>query len=207
MPKEPKTYIFPINPVPWVGYDRNRKLLFIIPEICDKGDDKRNPCQEFIDTGYCPHTLSSYGRTKKKRILRYIAYKDELRERAAEIGFKMPYKGAGITFFLPMPKRWTKKTKRHKHLGWHDQTPDLSNLIKAFEDALCKTDRKISHYAETCKKWVNFEQGWIEVTMHGTSKKHFQYEQQESETTPQASEESKRENRGAGTINPKTVKK
>jgi hypothetical protein len=72
-------------------------------------------------------------------------------------------------FHLPCPVRWTKEKKRHKHLTWHDYTPDLSNLLKSFEDALKKQDKFMGFYSHLGKKWVNFEDGWIEITLPSKS--------------------------------------
>lgn len=130
------------------------------------GGDDWKPRKKKKEIRYgCPHSLSESSLSKKRRIQRYIAYKERLRELAAEKHFELPNIGAKIIFFIPMPVRWTKTTKRHKHMTWHDNTPDLSNFIKSLEDSLRKQDKQIAYYAGLGKKWVNFEQGWIEITL------------------------------------------
>ena len=43
--------------------------------------------------------------------------------------------GLIVRFRFPMPKTWP-KWKKAKEQVWHDSSPDLSNLVKALEDAL-----------------------------------------------------------------------
>lgn len=64
----------------------------------------------------------------------------------------LPEDGAHIIFFLPMPKSWSKKKKAEMYGQRHKQRPDLSNLIKALEDALYTDDSKISDMRIT-KNW------------------------------------------------------
>jgi Holliday junction resolvase RusA-like endonuclease len=69
--------------------------------------------------------------------------------------------GAEVHFVLPMPKSWS-DTKRAEMLGQpHQQKPDISNLLKALEDAVVKDDSKIWHYAAQSKTWG--EEGSIEI--------------------------------------------
>ena len=88
-----------------------------------------------------------------------------MRELAEEKKFVFPKIGAGIMFYMPMPKRWTKEKKRHMHMTWCSNIPDLSNLLKSTEDSLMPQDKEIAFYSHLGKKWVNFEQGWIEITL------------------------------------------
>lgn len=53
----------------------------------------------------------------------------------------------------------------------HENTPDLINLTAAFEDALLSQDKGISRYSHLDKKWVNFEDGWIELSVPVRSEK------------------------------------
>lgn len=52
------------------------------------------------------------------------------------------------------------------HGKLHCNKPDLSNILKAFEDALFAEDKMIAHYSELSKFWVNFPTGWIEITIN-----------------------------------------
>jgi len=104
------------------------------------------------------------GLRRLQRIEKYNNYKINISAEAKRIGFTLPEIGAGITFFIPVPKSWSKKKKRLHHGQFHDKKPDLSNILKAFEDALLSEDKKIAYYTHLCKRWVNSETGWIEVT-------------------------------------------
>lgn len=94
---------------------------------------------------------------KRPRVLRYRAFCDECRLR----GVHLPVAGAEVHFVLPMPKSWS-DTKRAEMLGQpHQQKPDISNLLKALEDAVVKDDSKIWHYAAQSKTWG--KEGSIEI--------------------------------------------
>ncbi len=164
-------------------FDRSKSSIFFIPEECQSRyrvtgveEDKGKPCDHYSkDSPYCyhvnedgkqiNHTLSKWGRYTKKRVTKYRDYKDALRDLGEKKKFEFPEIGLGIMFYMPMPKRWTKTKKRHMHLQWHQSTPDLSNCLKAVEDAFKKQDMGIAFYQHLGQKWVNFEQGWIEFTM------------------------------------------
>lgn len=103
------------------------------------------------------------GLLRKRRLERYNEYKANLSGMAKRYGFDLPNSGAAIYFFIPIPKRWTKSKKEAMHMKLHQQKPDLSNLLKAMEDALLPKDETIGHYAGLGKFWVNAEAGWIEV--------------------------------------------
>lgn len=103
-----------------------------------------------------------------KRLLRlekYNQYKIDLLAECKRVGFTIPPEGACITFFVPLPKSWSKKKRRQFHGTLHQSKPDLSNLLKSFEDAICTEDKYIAHYSGLGKRWVDFETGWIEVVI------------------------------------------
>jgi hypothetical protein len=110
--------------------------------------------------------LRPSGLKRLLRIERYNDYKVTLLGLAHEQKFVIPEQGAGITFFVPCPKSWSKKKKRQYHGTLHQSQPDLKNFLSAFEDGLCQEDKYIGHYAYLCKRWVDFETGWIEVTIN-----------------------------------------
>ena len=83
-------------------------------------------------------------------VARYRAFCDECRIR----GVKLPDQGATITFFIPMPKSWSAKKRAEMDGKPHQQKPDISNLLKALEDAVCKDDSTIWHYAGQAKHWA-----------------------------------------------------
>ncbi len=80
----------------------------------------------------------------------------------------MPAVGAGITFFIPVPKSWSLKKKKLHHGTYHQVHCDLDNYLKAFIDSLVGEDKYIAHYSYLAKRWVDFETGWIEVVVDDT---------------------------------------
>lgn len=109
--------------------------------------------------------LRPAGLKRLMRLEKYNQYKVDILAEAKKKGFVLPPEGAHITFFIPCPKSWTKKKKKQYHGKLHQSKPDLTNFLKAFEDGLCAEDKFIAHYGELCKRWVDFESGWIEITI------------------------------------------
>jgi Holliday junction resolvase RusA-like endonuclease len=102
-----------------------------------------------------------------KRLLRlekYNKYKIDLDAEAKRNSFVMPPIGASIVFVIPVPQSWSKKKKKLYHGTFHQSKPDIDNLQKAFLDSLMKEDKQIAHL-EVQKRWVDFELGWIEITL------------------------------------------
>lgn len=62
--------------------------------------------------------------------------------------------GMYVTFYLPMPKSWSTKKKTEMRHQPHLKRPDLSNLLKALEDAVYNEDSHIWHYAGLEKLWA-----------------------------------------------------
>lgn len=82
-------------------------------------------------------------------VARYRAFADECR-----LKIKQELDGAEVVFFISMPASWS-DGKRKDMLGRpHKQRPDLSNLIKALEDALYGDDAAISSYSGLRKVWA-----------------------------------------------------
>lgn len=69
-------------------------------------------------------------------VLRYRAYKDELRARKVSL----PYAGWHVTFILPMPRSWSEKKKTEMDGKPHRQKPDVDNLLKGLMDAVFHED-------------------------------------------------------------------
>lgn len=87
---------------------------------------------------------------KRPAVLKYRAYCDELRLKKPEPNWEK----LSLVFRIPMPQSWSKK-KRQEMLGKpHRQTPDLDNLIKAFQDALLGDDSKVWRYSHMSKVWA-----------------------------------------------------
>ena len=83
-------------------------------------------------------------------VARYRRFADECR--LLDVAF--PPIGAWVIFVLPMPHSWTRKQKAANIGQFHRQTPDLSNLVKALEDALYKDDSAIADMRAS-KIWGN----------------------------------------------------
>jgi Holliday junction resolvase RusA-like endonuclease len=83
--------------------------------------------------------------------MRYRAFADECRLKRV----KIEQSGQKITFFIPMPKTWSKKKRDLMRLQPHQQTPDVDNLLKAVLDATHKQDCAVwSLWAE--KRWSDY---------------------------------------------------
>lgn len=119
------------------------------------------------------HKLRPSGLKRLLRIEKYNKYKVELSAEAKAKGFKMPHQGASIKFFIPVPKSWSKKKKKQYHQTLHQSRPDLDNYLKALVDSICDEDKYIAHYGELAKYWVDFDRGWIEITIQSPSNTSF----------------------------------
>ena len=86
---------------------------------------------------------------KRDCVLQYRAFADECRLKKVWI----PESGATITFYIEMPKSWSKK-KRDFMLGRpHQQKPDIDNLSKSLLDAVHKEDSHI-YDIRVAKYWA-----------------------------------------------------
>jgi Holliday junction resolvase RusA-like endonuclease len=108
--------------------------------------------------------LRPAGLKRLMRLERYNKYKIDLASEAKRKSFTMPPIGASVTFVIPVPRSWSKKKKKLYHGRFHQSKPDIDNLQKAFLDSLMKEDKQIAHL-EVQKRWVDFELGWIEITL------------------------------------------
>jgi Holliday junction resolvase RusA-like endonuclease len=86
---------------------------------------------------------------KRPCVLRYRAFCDAV----LAAGVTLPECGARITFYLPMPASWSRIKFSQYYGAPHQQRPDLSNLLKALEDAVYGEDSVIWSYAEVRKIW------------------------------------------------------
>jgi Holliday junction resolvase RusA-like endonuclease len=141
MKPPPRVYIFKISPQTHVRATQGDRILFRIPEA----------------------RRSEAGTKRVRRLEKYNRYKEDLCALGKELQFELPMWGAAIRFFIPMPRTWRKWQKKQNMYQYHQSKPDLSNLLKAFEDALFAEDKAIAHYSEVSKHWVDGEFGWIEV--------------------------------------------
>ena len=114
--------------------------------------------------------LRPSGLKRLLRIERYNQYKLDLSAEAKRKGFVVPPQGLSIKFMVPVPRSWSKKKKRQYHMTLMQNRPDLDNYLKALIDSLCSEDKYIAHYGELAKYWVDFEVGWIELTIQEPTK-------------------------------------
>lgn len=143
-----KKFKLSITPQTWVRVTQKDKIFFRIPR------DKLRPS----------------GLKRRMRIERYNEYKVNVSAESKRVGFVLPEVGAGLLFYVPVPKSWSKKKKRMYHGTFHQSRPDLKNLLQAFEDSLMTEDKGIAYYTHLGKLWVNEEAGWIEITVTDPSK-------------------------------------
>lgn len=101
---------------------------------------------------------SSDGWKQRPVVMRYRAYKDEIRK---QILLKAGAEGAEelskctmftLSFYLPFPKSYNKKKKMLLEKTGHNEKPDIDNLIKAIFDTICKDDKHIKHVTAS-KYW------------------------------------------------------
>lgn len=108
--------------------------------------------------------LRPAGLKRLLRLERYNKYKVDLLAESKAKQFVLPPIGASITFFIPVPNSWSKKKKKLHHGRFHQSKPDIDNLTKAILDSLMTEDKQIAHL-EVQKRWVDFESGWIEISL------------------------------------------
>lgn len=100
---------------------------------------------------------------KRPRVMRYRAFRDQLRLLAEKCKLIIPDSNIHMRFHVSMPESWSKKKRAAKRGTPHQSTPDLDNLIKAFFDALLERDEQIFQYSAD-KVWA--DKGAIEIQLH-----------------------------------------
>lgn len=90
----------------------------------------------FINPVAKPRLTQRDSWAKRDCVMRYFAYRDECKI----LGVDVPEAGAKITFYMPMPKSWSKKKKRNMLGEPHRQKPDVDNLLKGLLDAVYGED-------------------------------------------------------------------
>lgn len=91
---------------------------------------------------------------KRDCVLRYRAYKDEIRLHKVQV----PEGGARITFVIPMPAIWSNRKRDAMNGQPHQVKPDVDNLHKGLLDAVFQDDCRVWDHRVT-KVWG--EQGAI----------------------------------------------
>ena len=97
---------------------------------------------------------------KRPAVIRYRAFCDAVRA-AWPAGIPYPAAGAHVTFWLPMPKSWSKRKRDAMRGQPHQQKPDRDNLEKALMDAMCEDDAHVWD-GRTTKRWA--DTGYITIT-------------------------------------------
>jgi Holliday junction resolvase RusA-like endonuclease len=92
---------------------------------------------------------------KRPAVLRYFAFKDQVREMNVQL--PVPYK---VVFHIEMPKSWSKKKRAAMNGQPHLQKPDKDNLEKSLLDSVFEEDSHVwSGWTE--KRWA--ETGFISI--------------------------------------------
>lgn len=86
---------------------------------------------------------------KRKRVVKYYDFRNFIRTQKIDIDFN---KQVNITFYISMPKSWSKKKRLEMNGKPHQVKPDYDNLCKALGDALFDSDAHIWN-AHVVKKW------------------------------------------------------
>lgn len=141
--------------------DKNKVVMFVTPQTHVRATKGDAICFRIPENTLIEKYPRLYKR--KMQLEKYNKYKDELRIEATRIGFEMPVCNVWIKFFMPMPKSWSKKKRIQMNFEPKQSMPDLSNLIKAFEDSLLKQDNIIWDY-RISKHWYDSVKGFIEIT-------------------------------------------
>ena len=89
-------------------------------------------------------------------VMKYRTFCDDLRLAIRDLELDVP-DTFDIVFYLPIPKHRKKKINPGDP---HQQTPDRDNLLKAFQDALFKSDAHI-YDGRVAKYWA--DKGYIEL--------------------------------------------
>lgn len=87
---------------------------------------------------------------ERPAVIRYRNFADILR---LKVGRPLATDGMFIEFGIPMPASWSEKRKERAEGTPHQQRPDLSNLLKAVEDALNEKDEWIWQFRGLRKIW------------------------------------------------------
>ena len=97
-----------------------------------------------------------FGWRQSPAATRYFVWKDQLTIMLKESGHWEKIQEIcylSCDFVIPMPKSWTRGKRAQMDGKRHSRTPDLSNLVKALEDAVFDNDAHISHYCNVRKLW------------------------------------------------------
>ncbi len=127
--------------------------------IKEWGNKKR---QDQIEKGAKSPVAANYWYNKRKRYLKYIEWRDELKRECNRVLYFPQTSGYWLKFFIPMPKSWSIKKKNKFRFEPCLKKEDTSNFVKAYEDALFKDDSVIWDFRAS-KFWADI--GYIEVSI------------------------------------------
>jgi Holliday junction resolvase RusA-like endonuclease len=105
-----------------------------------------------------PRQSSSDRWKQRPVVMRYRAYKDEIRRQVLE---QVGEHGADdlskctmftLSFYLPFPKSYGKNKRILLESSGHNEKPDIDNLIKGVFDTICEDDKHIKHVTAS-KYW------------------------------------------------------
>ena len=85
-----------------------------------------------------PRMTQADKKIKRKCTTKYWQFKDEIQRQKGE--WELSLSGTHIIFHIPMPKSFSKKKKRMLKNTFHQQKPDIDNILKAFLDSLFNND-------------------------------------------------------------------
>lgn len=100
-------------------------------------------------------TRNWWHKKTKAVVLKYNAWKDQVRLQMRQQNVDLPKDPVGLEFtvYIPMPPSWA-KTKHQKYLlTFHDQKPDIDNIAKALMDCIFKEDKCVGVLKAT-KVWT-----------------------------------------------------
>lgn len=103
------------------------------------------------------------GLKRKKRLVKYNNYKDDLVNEAIENGFSIPNDYFHVIFFIPFNKTARKHFRLDNNMRPHKVKPDIDNLYKAFTDALRRNDDQSIWDTRQTKVWIDHPTGYIQI--------------------------------------------
>jgi len=96
---------------------------------------------------------------QRPAVVKYWEFKDQLVREAGIQEFTLP-DAYRVDFYIPMPASWSKKKREAMRGKYHQQKPDIDNLVKSLNDCL-KDDDSSVYYVHAVKFWNDVER--IEV--------------------------------------------
>ena len=102
----------------------------------------------------CPAPRMTRRDKWKKRpcVMRYFAFRDEIRLQMRRVGLVPPKSDFHITFYVGMPESWSRKKKDEMDGQPHQVRFDLDNAMKAWMDSVFEEDGCVWDFRAT-KRW------------------------------------------------------